>query len=143
MKQILIILFLLSFCSSSFGFNISNDGGGELTQYIDRFLLINENKDIVKVIISGSCFSACTLFIGIIDKEKICVKEDTMFGFHSASTVSDNKLSFSLSGSRLMWLFYSEEVRKKLIDRGWDGSTPHPNFIMIKGTELYPLCNKL
>lgn len=140
MKQILIILFLLSSCSPSFGYNISNDYGGELAKYIDKYLFVNEDN--VKVIISGYCYSACTLLIGIIDKEKICVENDAMFGFHSASTVSDGQFSFSLSGSRLMWLFYSEEVRQKLIEKGWNGSTPHPEFIMIKGTELYPLCNK-
>ena len=42
-----------------------------------------------RVVIDGNCFSACTLVTAIIPKERICVTERAVFGFHAGWTDRD------------------------------------------------------
>ena len=50
---------------------IANDAGGQIGPYLDRLASIRSSGQ--SVVIDGPCLSACTLLLGIIPRERICV----------------------------------------------------------------------
>jgi hypothetical protein len=60
---------------------LSDDRGGSLGKYLLVFAAIRDSGE--RVMIDGSCFSACTLVTAMIPKERICVTERAMLGFHA------------------------------------------------------------
>jgi hypothetical protein len=56
--------------------------GGEVGSFVRLFALIRESGE--RVVIDGPCYSACTLVLGTIPKERICVTRRAVLGFHGA-----------------------------------------------------------
>jgi hypothetical protein len=61
---------------------ITRDFGGHVDQYKKRFAEIRDRGE--RVIIDGVCNSACTLVLGIVPLNKICVTPRASMGFHQA-----------------------------------------------------------
>ena len=61
---------------------ISNDAGGQIGPYLDRLASLRSSGQ--TVVIDGPCLSACTLLLGIIPRERICVTPRAKLGFHAA-----------------------------------------------------------
>jgi len=61
---------------------ITDDEGGKLGDYYSRYQTLRASKD--KVIIDGICSSACTMILGIVPPNRICVTRNAMLGFHAA-----------------------------------------------------------
>ena len=61
---------------------ISNDKGGQIGPYLDAYVNIRNSGD--RVIIDGPCLSACTIVLGIMPRERICVTKRAQLGFHAA-----------------------------------------------------------
>ena len=59
--------------------NIRSDRGGEIYRYAQRANLYVRSGSILRF--SGSCDSACTLFLSV-PKSKLCIKKGASFGFH-------------------------------------------------------------
>ena len=92
-----------------------------------------------RVIIDGSCFSACTL-VTIIPKERICVTERAALGFH-AGWIDDQKgmRPTSAEGTRLLFELYPPTIRSWINNHGGLGV----QMIVLRGRELanlYPRC---
>jgi hypothetical protein len=104
--------------------------GGNIVDHIAEFQGWHGDP----VIIDGECDSACTMVIGFTNK--ICATPRGVLGFHSAS---DDR-GYSLEGTRMMWFFYSDNVRKVLARHGWSKPSKHPDIIPIKATEILPAC---
>src|SRR6476661_8719313 len=83
-----LILVLVSLCAAQSAhaepFHIRRDHGGEVEKYKTKYRQIAENGD--RVIIDGICNSACTLVLGIVPKNKVCVTPRASLGFHEAYT---------------------------------------------------------
>jgi hypothetical protein len=59
------------------------DRGGLITDYAERFLSARATGE--QVVIDGACLSACTLVVGMLPRDKICVTPNptiaaTMYG---------------------------------------------------------------
>ena len=94
-----------------------------------------------RVIIDGPCLSACTMVLGVIPRERICVTSRARLGFHAAWQPGDNgRPVTSRAATRLLMDIYPENVRSWITRRG--GLSPKRMF--LSGRELnamYPTCN--
>src|SRR5690242_7468323 len=61
---------------------LADDPGGLIAAYQHRFDRARATGE--RVIIDGSCLSACTLAIGLVPKENVCVTPKAVLGFHAA-----------------------------------------------------------
>ena len=56
--------------------------GGEVGDFVKLFELMRESGE--RVVIDGPCYSACTLVLGTVPTERICVTRRAVLGFHGA-----------------------------------------------------------
>src|SRR3954454_22912131 len=68
--------------SASATVRITDDWGGQIGGYLDRFKSVRDSGE--KVIIDGPCMSACTLVLGVVPGDRICVTSRARLGFHAA-----------------------------------------------------------
>ena len=61
---------------------IANDRGGQIGRYVDRFEKLRASGE--TIIIDGLCASACTIVLGTIPYERICVTPNANLAFHAA-----------------------------------------------------------
>src|SRR6266516_3990323 len=133
------LLLSVAFVHSSYALTrIEDDKGGSLGKYLLMFAAIRDSGE--RVVIDGSCFSACTLVTAIIPKDRVCVTERAMLGFH-AGWIDDqagNRV-ISVEGTQLLYQMYPPMIRKWINHHGGLGS----RIIVMKGRELaavYRLC---
>jgi hypothetical protein len=114
---------------------IVSDPGGEVAAYLNKYRQIRDSGQ--HVVIDGPCLSACTLLTGIVPKDRICVTQRAMLGFHAASYYDDASRSLvpTRAGSRLVMSLYPANIRRWIEQHG--GLTPH--IIRLQGRELASL----
>lgn len=61
---------------------IKDDHGGNIGEYWARYTALRNSGD--QVMIDGTCSSACTLVLGLVPSERICVTRNASLGFHAA-----------------------------------------------------------
>lgn len=117
---------------------IMNDPGGVIYQHMEVFARIRNSGE--RVVIDGSCFSACTVAVGIIPKNNLCVTNRAVLGFHAAWVDDGNGRPIrSEEGTQAMWDSYTPEIRRWIESRG--GLTR--KLLRLQGRELQamvPLC---
>ena len=117
---------------------ISDDVGGRIGAYVDQYSDIRNSGE--RVVIDGACLSACTLVLGIVPRNRICVTRRATLGFHAAWMPGPNgKPVPSEVGTRALWDLYPSHVRQWISSRG--GLSPKMMF--LRGRELmsmYPEC---
>jgi hypothetical protein len=126
------LLFLLAFVHSSYAVTrIENDKGGSLGTYLLMFATMRDSGE--RVVIDGSCFSACTLVTAMIPKERVCITERAALGFHAswADDLDGNRV-ISSEGTQLLYQMYPTMIRKWIAQHGGLG----PNIIVMKGRDL-------
>jgi len=116
---------------------IVGDPGGEVSSYIQKYQGLRASGQ--RVVVDGPCLSACTLMLGIIPRQHICVTSRAVFGFHAASYYDDASRSLvpTRAGSRLVMRLYPAEIRGWIERHG--GLTP--KLIQLRGHELTSLYN--
>lgn len=62
--------------------------GGEVGSFVRLFDLMRQSGE--RIIIDGPCYSACTLVLSTVPKERICVTRRAVLGFHAA-TLADHE----------------------------------------------------
>ena len=124
--------------SASTTVTIHSDPGGRIDQYLDRYNQIRLSGQ--RVVVDGTCNSACTLLLGSVPRERICFTEQASLGFHSAWQFDDSgRPVASPLWTRVLWRNYPRPIRTWIIRHG--GLTPH--MIFLRGdalTALYPRC---
>jgi hypothetical protein len=120
---------------------ITNDDGGIVVSYIRKYSDIRDAGE--KVVVDGNCISSCTLLIGLLRPENVCVTDNAVFGFHSASLKRKVKgqdvYVHAPEMSEMMYSLYPGDVRQLLRARGWDGyltDNAHPDIIWVSGSAL-------
>lgn len=118
---------------------ISSDPGGNVASYVGKYLQIRESGQ--HVVIDGPCLSACTLVTGIVPRDRICVTNRAVLGFHAASFYDDVRQSYvpTRAGSSQVMRLYPADIRHWIMRHG--GLTPH--MIELRGLELatrYKIC---
>ena len=63
-------------------YRITRDHGGLVDQYKSKYASIRDRGE--RVIIDGICNSACTLVLGIVPLNRVCVTPRASLGFHMA-----------------------------------------------------------
>jgi len=61
---------------------IANDRGGQIGRYVERYEQLRATGQ--TVMIDGLCASSCTIVLGAIPHEKICVTRNANLAFHAA-----------------------------------------------------------
>lgn len=117
---------------------ITGDGGGQIGPYLQHLMAIRDSGQ--RVIIDGPCLSACTLVLGVIPRERICVTRRARLGFHAAwHPTGDGGIVISRGGTQLLMAVYPQPVRNWINRRG--GLTHQMKY--LSGRELaamYPTC---
>ena len=117
---------------------IANDAGGKIGPYLDRFASLRNSGE--SVIIDGPCLSACTMLLGVIPRDRICVTSRARLGFHAAWLPDPaGRRVVSHAGTQALWDVYPQEVRSWLKRRGG----LKPTMVFLHGRELsamYPTC---
>jgi len=110
---------------------IANDAGGQIGPYLDRLVSIRSSGQ--SVVIDGECLSACTLLLGIIPRERICVTPRARLGFHAAwKPDAAGHKRLSEAGTKALWDIYPANVRSWLSRRGG----LKPQMVYLSGSEL-------
>ncbi len=97
---------------------ISGDYGGQIGRYIDRYTALRNSGE--QVVIAGPCLSACTLVLGVIPRDRICVTSRARLGFHAAWHYAENRRGtvISADGTQLLMDMYPQDVRSWIAQRG-------------------------
>src|SRR5258708_3228926 len=85
--------------SATAAVRISNDFGGQIGHYLDRYTAMRDSGE--RVVIDGSCLSACTLVLGVVPRDRICVTARARLGFHAAWRSGEKSRNDS-SGTQLL-----------------------------------------
>ena len=85
MKKILISIAVICLSVSAVRaetIDVSDENDGHIPNYVARWAALAARD--VNVRIVGPCKSACTVLLGHISRNKICVTPEASFGFHLA-----------------------------------------------------------
>jgi hypothetical protein len=135
----LTVLFLMTgIAAASAAVRIYDDPGGQIGDYLAKFRALRSSGE--RVEIDGTCASACTMLLGTIPRNRICVTPRAVLEFHSAwnPTPSGGEAT-SEAGNQILWSTYPRQVREWINRHGGLRS----RIIELRGAALaamYPLC---
>jgi hypothetical protein len=112
-----VLLTALTATSASATITISDDIGGKMRDYATRFRQVRDSGE--PVVISGTCVSACTMVLGLVPSDRICVTPNAVLGFHAAWMFDDSgKRVVSASGTQDLMETYPAPVRAWIARHG-------------------------
>jgi hypothetical protein len=133
------LLLALASTQASATVRISNDPGGQIGPYLDKLNSIRSSGE--NVVIDGPCLSACTMILGVIPRDRICVTRRAQLGFHAAWNPGEHgRRVVSVAGTEVLWDIYPQHIRRWISKRG--GLSPKMKY--LSGRELsamYPTCH--
>ena len=108
----LLLLFVAAATPARAELHITRDLGGYVEEYKAKYKRVREKGE--RVIIDGICNSACTLVLGIVPMNKICVTPRASLGFHQA--YYDKAFTFgikvtSAEGTSDLMAYYPDKVK--------------------------------
>ena len=110
---------------------IADDRGGQIGSYITKFQRLRSSGQ--SVIIDGLCASACTIVLGAVPHDKICVTSRAALGFHAAYDFGINGRTFTnREATMMLYSMYPTPVQRWIAARG--GLTPQ--MILLRGQLL-------
>jgi hypothetical protein len=110
---------------------IAEDRGGRIGTYVDKYQDLRSSGE--AVIIDGLCASACTIVLGAVPHDKICVTSKANLGFHAAWDFGSNgRAVTNPEATQMLYSMYPSQVRHWIAQRG--GLTPH--MIFLRGRQL-------
>jgi hypothetical protein len=133
-----IVLMAAATLSASATVRITSDPGGQIGPYLDNLTHLRSSGE--RVIIDGPCLSACTMILGVIPRDHLCVTSRARLGFHAAWRPDDyGHAVVSRDGTQLLMAVYPQQVRNWIAKRG--GLTPHMKYLSGRElTSMYPAC---
>ena len=110
---------------------IADDRGGQIGSYVTKFQLLRSSGQ--SVIIDGLCASACTIVLGAVPHDKICVTSHAALGFHAGYDFGVNGRTFTnREATMMLYSMYPMPVQRWIAARG--GLTPQ--MIFLRGKQL-------
>jgi hypothetical protein len=110
---------------------IADDRGGEIGGYISKFQRLHSSGQ--SVIIDGLCASACTIVLGAVPHDKICVTSHAALGFHAAYDFGINGRTFTnREATMMLYSMYPTSVQRWIAARGG----LRPQMIFLRGKQL-------
>jgi hypothetical protein len=102
--------------------DVYDDHGGSVMAYDARWADLAARGVSVRIV--GPCQSACTVLLGHIPRERICVTPQARFGFH---------LAHLQQATDILWNAYAADIRQWIQDHG--GLTQ--DFIWMGAPDIY------
>jgi hypothetical protein len=110
---------------------IANDRGGHIGRYVDRYEKLRESRE--TIIIDGLCASACTIVLGTIPSNRICVTPNANLAFHAAWVFGDRGRAIpNAAATSDLFSMYPLQVRRWIVGHG--GLTQR--MIFLRGRQL-------
>jgi hypothetical protein len=131
--KILLVAFLVfaGVHASSAAVRIAGDRGGRIGKYLDRYNAIRTSGE--TVMIDGLCSSACTMVLGAVSHDKICVTSHANLGFHAAYDLGTKGRAVpNLEATQLLYSHYPSAIRNWIAARGGLKT----QMIFLRGKEL-------
>jgi hypothetical protein len=113
---------------------IADDEGGKIGDYWSRYTALQASGE--QVVIDGKCSSACTMVLGIVPRDRICVTRNAMLGFHAAWR--RGFLGFEIindPATRTLWDLYPVPIKQWIARNGGLGL----QMIYLSGPELFAM----
>jgi len=103
-----IAIFTSAMASSAYAEKVFylHDPGGNIAEHYSKYSQVNAQYD--RVVIDGMCKSACTMVLGIVPLNKICITPSGYFMFHAGH---NRDRSFNPTYTQQMMASYAPEVR--------------------------------
>jgi hypothetical protein len=114
----LILVPLCNFAAAA-DYRITQDYGGSIERYKAKYAAIRDRGE--RVIIDGVCNSACTLLLGIVPLNRVCVTPRASLGFHMPYydlAATDGVKVVSYAGTADFMSFYPEDLKDWLKRQG-------------------------
>src|SRR5215471_17367433 len=73
---------VMAVSSASATKRITDDPGGQIGPYLENLAALRSSGE--HVVIDGPCLSACTMVLGVIPRDHLCVTPRARLGFHTA-----------------------------------------------------------
>jgi hypothetical protein len=128
---LLAAVLLLAGMGASQAYRITEDRGGRIGTFVDKYQDMRSSGE--TVIIDGLCASACTIVLGQIPPDRICVTPRANLGFHAAWDYSDDgRAVTNPEATHMLYLMYPPSVKRWISRRG--GLTRR--MIFLRGKEL-------
>jgi hypothetical protein len=125
------VLILVGVGSSHAVVRIADDRGGQIGSYVDKYQGLRNSGQ--QVIIDGLCASACTIVLGSVPDNKICVTPQAALGFHAAFDFgAHGRAIINHGATRILYSMYPSRVQRWISQRG--GLTSR--MIYLRGKEL-------
>src|SRR5580704_9832084 len=118
---------------------ITSDPGGQIGPYMAKLEALRSSGQ--SVIIDGPCLSACTMVLGVIPRDRLCVTPRARLGFHAAWRLEAGRQVTSPDGTELLMSAYPQPVRDWIARRGGLSL----RLMYLTGNELasmYPVCQQ-
>src|ERR1700753_2385866 len=133
-----IVLLLAGMGASHAVVRIADDRGGRIGTYVDKYQDLRTSGEYV--IIDGLCASACTIVLGAIPHDKICVTSHATLGFHAAWDFgATGGAVTNPEATQMLYSMYPSSVRHWISQRG--GLTPRMIFLHGRALQaLYKPC---
>lgn len=137
MRRLTVLVLALAMMSADSAFaaaKIYNDLGGQIGTYLAKFQTLRRSGK--RVIIDGTCASACTMLLGVIPRSRICVTPRAVLEFHTAWDPSPaGEPVNSPAGNRILWSYYPGDIRNWIERHGGLGS----QILYLRGSALRSL----
>jgi hypothetical protein len=127
--QVLSALTLLIFTSSAWAetIDVSDNHGGSVAEYDAHWTELAQQGVAVRIV--GPCQSACTVLLGHVPRNRICVTSDASFGFH---------LAHLPQATATLWNAYAPDIKAWINAHG--GLTQ--DFIWMRAPDTYRYFHK-
>jgi hypothetical protein len=126
-----VLLMLAGVNASHAAIRIADDRGGRIGTYLDKYHGLRTSGE--TVIVDGLCASACTIILGMVPRDRICVTPLANFGFHAAWDLDANGRELTNPGAtRMLYSMYPSLVRRWI---GAHGGLKR-QLIFLRGEEL-------
>ena len=132
------VLLLAGMGASHAVVRIADDRGGRIGTYVDRYQGLRTSGE--TVIIDGLCASACTIVLGAVPHDRICVTSAANLGFHAAWDFGSNGRAITnTEATQMLYSMYPAPIKRWIASRG--GLTPKMIFLRGKALQaIYKPC---
>src|ERR1700739_759205 len=112
-----VVLLLAGMSASQAVVRIGEDRGGRIGTYVDKYQDLRSSGQ--TVIIDGLYASACTIVLGAVPHDKICVTSHATLGFHAAWDFGANGRAITNpEATQLLFSMYPTPIRRWIAHRG-------------------------
>jgi len=110
-------LLLMGVGASQAAIRIAEDRGGRIGTYMDRYEDLRESGE--TVMIDGLCASACTIVLGAVPHDRICVTPRATLGFHAAwDPGAGGRPVTNIEATQMLYEMYPSTIQRWIARRG-------------------------